>query len=110
MVRRSTNRIVRGMTTIKPPTTTRSRSIEAVCAQLGVPEKDWHLFKRWAGKSLTPQALDQLYAYVDVMIAVRCGKPGSDLLSLLIATGVDGEDLTVDELRAVVAALVSRAH
>ncbi|MBP1821049.1 hypothetical protein J3E61_004612 [Mycobacterium sp. OAE908] len=44
------------------------------------------------------------------MIAIRCGKPGSDLLSELIAMGVDGEDLTVDELRAVVAALVSRAR
>jgi len=30
------------------------------------------------------------------MIAIRCGKPGSDLLSELIAMGVDGED---DELR-----------
>ncbi|MBE1546402.1 cytochrome P450 [Mycobacterium sp. OAS707] len=97
------------MTTIKPPTTTHTRSIEAVCTQLGVPQKDRHLFERWAGKSLTSQALDQLYAYVDVMIAIRCGKPGSDLLSELIAMGVDGEDLTVDELRAVVAAMVSSA-
>jgi cytochrome P450 len=110
MVRRSTSRIVRGMSTIKSPRTSHSRSIEAVCAQLGVPQKDWHLFKRWAGKPLTSQALDQLYAYVDVMIAIRCGNPGSDLLSLLIATGVDGEDLTVDELHAVVAALVSRVR
>jgi hypothetical protein len=44
------------------------------------------------------------------MIAIRCGKPGLDLLSELIATGVDGEDLTVDELHAVVAALVFRVR
>jgi hypothetical protein len=43
------------------------------------------------------------------MIAIRCHRPGTDLLSELIATGVGGEDLTVDELRAVVVAMVSRA-
>jgi len=97
------------MNTIKPPATTRRQSVTDVCAQLGVPDKDWHLFKRWAAESLTSKALDELHAYVDVMIADRCCKPGTDLLSQLIATGVDGEDLTVDELRAVVAAMVSRA-
>jgi cytochrome P450 len=97
------------MTTTEPRTPVRRRSIEEVCAQLGVPARDWHLFKRWAGRSLNSKTLDELYAYVDVMIADRCCKPGTDLLSQLIATGVDGEDLTVDELRAIVAALVSRA-
>ena len=98
------------MTTIEPPRTTRSQSIDEVCAQLGVPPKDWHLFKRWATDSLNPKTLDELYAYVDVMIADRCRRPGDDLLSELIATGVDGEDLIVDELRAVVAAMVSRTR
>jgi cytochrome P450 len=97
------------MRTVNPPRTARHRSIDDVCALLGVPPKDWLLFKRWAGESLTSKALDQLYAYVDVMIADRCCKPGTDLLSQLIATGVDDEDLTVDELHAIVAALVSRA-
>ena len=98
------------MTTIEPPRTTRNQSIADICTQLGVPPKDWHLFQRWAGKSLSSKTRDQLYAYVDVMIAARCCAPGSDLLSELIATGVDGEDLTVDELHAIVAALVSRAN
>ena len=97
------------MTTTEPPRATRQRSIDEVCALLGVPPKDWHLFRRWAGQSLTSKTLDQLYAYVDVMIADRCCKPGTDLLSQLIATGVEGEDLTVDELHAIVAALVSDA-
>jgi cytochrome P450 len=97
------------MTTTTPPRATHHRSIDDVCARLGVPPKDWHLFKRWAGECLTSKTLDQLYAYVDVMIADRCCKPGTDLLSQLIATGVDGEDLTVEELHAIVAALVSRA-
>jgi cytochrome P450 len=42
------------------------------------------------------------------MIADRCRKPGSDLLSYLIQLEVDGEQLTVDELRAIVACLVRR--
>jgi hypothetical protein len=52
------------------------------------------LFRRWR-ESLNPKALDELYAYVDVMIADRCRKPG--------------EELTVDDLRAIVASLVSGA-
>ena len=97
------------MTTIEPPTVARSRSIIDVCTRLGVPPRDWHLFERWAGKSLNPQELDALHGYVDVMIAHRCCHPATDLLSGLIEEGVDGEGLTVDELRAVVAAMVSRA-
>jgi cytochrome P450 len=96
------------MTTIEPRTL-QSRSIADVCALLGVPGNDWHLFKRWAAESLNSKALDELYAYVDVMIAERCRRPGDDLLSKLIEAGIDEAELTVDELRAVVAALVSRA-
>ena len=59
-----------------------------------MPRKDWYLFRRWR-ESLNPKALDELYAYVDVMIADRCRKPG--------------EELTVDDLRAIVASLVSGA-
>jgi cytochrome P450 len=63
--------------------------------------------ERWAGESLNSKSLDELYAYVDVMIADRCTKPGDDLLSQLIQLEVDGEELTVDDLRMVVAALVA---
>ena len=73
------------------------------------PRRDWHLFRRWAGESLNSKALDQLHAYVDVMIAERCRKPGDDLLSHVIETGLDGEDLTVDDFRAIVASLAARA-
>jgi cytochrome P450 len=114
MVRRATNRIVRvvpttkegEMTTTKPLTIHRY-PIAGVCAVLGVPRKDWHLFRRWAGESLNSKSLDELNAYVDVMIADRCTKPGDDLLSKLIQLEVDGEELTVDDLRMVVAALVT---
>jgi cytochrome P450 len=98
------------MTTTEPMRTVRRHSIQGVCAQLGVPHKDWHLFRRWVGESLNSKALDALYAYIDVMIADRCRTPGDDLLSELIQSGIDGEELTVDELRAIVAVLVSGAE
>ena len=87
-------------------TEVRSQRINDLCSQLGVPLKDWHLFLRWAAESLTSKALDELHAYVDVMIADRCYKPRTDLLSQLIEASVGGEELTVDELHAAVAALV----
>ena len=58
---------------------------------------------------MNSKALDELHAYVDVMIGDRCRAPGTDLLSELIETGIDGEELTDDELRAIVATLVTRA-
>jgi cytochrome P450 len=42
-------------------------------------------------------------------IADRCRKPGDALLSVLIEAEVDGEKLTVDDMRAAVASLVSGA-
>jgi hypothetical protein len=95
------------MTITEPLKAIHGRSIKDVCALLGVPRTDWHLCRRWAGESLNSKAVDEIRAYVDVMIADRCRKPGDDLLSNLIQNGVDGEELTVDDVRAVVAALVS---
>lgn len=97
------------MTTTEPSRATRRDSIAGLCARLGVPGKDWHLFGRWASESVNPKALDELYAYVDVMIADRCRKPGTDLLSELIQNGIEGEELTVDDMRAIVATLVFQA-
>lgn len=94
-------------TTTTSPDTDRPSSIAAVCDALGVPRQDWRLFSRWAAGPLTPKALPALYSYVDVMIADRCRKPGADLLSNLIQLKVDGEDLTVDDIHRLVAALVA---
>jgi cytochrome P450 len=95
------------MTATEPLTTDRRYPIAGVCALLDVPRKDWQLFSRWADESLTSKSLDVLFAYVDVMIADRCRKPGDDLLTQLIHLEVDGEELTVDRLRAIVASLVA---
>jgi cytochrome P450 len=90
-------------------TNTRQESIAAVCEALGVPRPDWRLFYRWAAGPLTPKALDALYAYVDVMIADRCRRSTDDLVSKLIELEVDGEELTVDDIRRFVADLVAGA-
>ncbi|WP_157681428.1 hypothetical protein [Mycobacterium sp. JS623] len=67
------------------------------------------MFIRSASESLNSKALDELYAYVDVMIADRCRQRGTGLLFELIQTGINGEELTVDDLRSIVAALFFRA-
>jgi cytochrome P450 len=88
---------------------TRQSTTAAVCEALGVPQNDWPLFYRWAGSPLTPKGTDELYYYVDVMIAERCRKPADDLMTTLTALEVDGTELTVDDIRRFVATLVTGA-
>lgn len=86
-----------------------ARQMSIVCQVLGVPRDDWLLFWRWADELSNPKILDALHTYVDVMIADRCRKPNGDLLAKLIELNVDGEELTVDDIRRFVAALVAGA-
>jgi cytochrome P450 len=102
------------MTTTEPLHTTAAsvitaRPVSIVCELLGVPRDDRLLFWRWAGDLSSPKALDELHAYIDVVIADRCRKPTADLLSHLIQLEVDGEDLTIDDIHRLVAALVAGA-
>jgi cytochrome P450 len=87
----------------------RAYPVSAVCATLGVPGADWPLFARWAAEFLDPKAIDELYAYLDVMIAERCSRATDDLLSELIRLNVDDDGLTVDDLHTIVAVLVAGA-
>jgi len=89
--------------------TTIQNPIATVCDALGVPKEDWHLFQRWAAGPMTPKALDALHAYVDVMMADRCRRSTDDLLAKLIELEVDGEELTVDDIRRFIADLVAGA-
>jgi cytochrome P450 len=88
---------------------TRQDTTAAICEALGVLQKDWPLFYRWAAAPLTPKGTDELYYYVDVMIAERCRRPADDLMTALIALEVDGTELTVDDIRSFVASLVTGA-
>lgn len=80
-------------------------SVRDVCAMLGFPRRDWDHVSR----SATAGDRDALDAYVDVMIADRCYRLGDDLLSELIRTGVDGLDLTSEEIQLAVWTMLTLA-
>ncbi|MDT5078475.1 MAG: hypothetical protein QOJ80_3112 [Mycobacterium sp.] len=86
-----------------------TRSVRAVCARLGVPGADWNQMAQWAAELGEHRTHDALHAYVDVMIADRCAHSTDDLLSELIRTGVAGLDLTSDEIRLAVTAMLALA-
>jgi hypothetical protein len=86
-----------------------TRSVRAVCASLGIPAADWNLIAQWAGELGEHRTHDALDYYVDVMIADRCTCATDDLLSELISTGVAGLDLTAEEIRLAIAAMLALA-
>jgi cytochrome P450 len=79
-------------------------SVHVVCAALGVKRSDWERLARWADDVAD---LDALYHYVDVMVADRCGRMRDDLLSDLIVADIDHDGLTSDEIRRLVATLLT---
>jgi cytochrome P450 len=93
--------------------------IPIICALLGAPPEDWELFSDWTddileafgwnAASQTPTILASwaaLDAYLDDMIARRRHTLTDDLISELIRAEDDGERLSTDELRMLVASLL----
>lgn len=78
-----------------------------VYTALGIPCRDRPQLARWANGRLDMHARDALHAYIDVLIADRCRRIGDDLLSRLIVHGLGGTELDTDELRGIVAALLT---
>jgi cytochrome P450 len=90
-----------------------------ICALLGAPPEDWHLFSDWTddikkifdwnvaedGPAILA-AWDQLDAYLEDMIARRRASLSGDLISELIRTEDDGDRLTHDELLMLCATLL----
>ncbi len=89
-----------------------------ICALIGAPREDWRLFSEWTDEifkafnfqadatfdeSAIMRAWGELDAYVDDMIAARRNTLTDDLLSELIRAESDGDRLTIDELRMLVA-------
>ncbi|AMO61339.1 cytochrome P450 [Mycolicibacterium phlei] len=89
-----------------------------MCALIGAPRQDWHLFADWTeeifralnfqpdvnfDESEVMRAWGELDAYVDDMVAARRDKLTDDLLSELIRAESGGDRLTLDELRGLVA-------
>ncbi|MGH9011334.1 MAG: cytochrome P450 [Acidimicrobiia bacterium] len=86
---------------------------------LGIPEEDHPQFLEW-GKTLgltlsysvaehvdaIEAALSGLYAATDRLCASRRRRPGDDLISRLVAAADQGDRLTDQELRSMVAAFV----
>lgn len=87
-----------------------TRSVRAMCARLGFPASDWSLLAQWAAELGERRSHEALDAYVDMMIADRCCRTSDDLLSELILIGVAGLDLTAEEIRLAVAAMLALAH
>lgn len=89
-----------------------------MCALIGAPSEDWHLFSDWTDEifkafNFQPNATfdeaaimrswSELDAYVDDMVAERRNHLTDDLLSELIRAESDGDRLNLDELRMLVA-------
>jgi cytochrome P450 len=93
--------------------------IEVMCEVLGVPPEDHHLFAAW-GDSLTyvlslelasriddvRRAAEGLGDYVDGLVADRTRAPRDDLVTDLVQASEDGDRLSPEELRAMIAALL----
>jgi cytochrome P450 len=78
--------------------------LRGLCDALGAPERDWWQLARWATRLDDADQRDAFGAYLDVLVAYRCGHPGEhgeDVVSDLIAHEVDGDGLTADEIREI---------
>jgi cytochrome P450 len=97
----------------------RQYPIPVICALLGAPPEDWVLFSSWPDDILKAfswdaakegsailTAWDALDNYIDDMLARRRHALTDDLISELIRAEDDGDRLSADELRMLVAALL----
>jgi cytochrome P450 len=97
----------------------RQYPIPIICALLGAPSEDWQLFSDWtddifkafswnvaAEIPVILAAWEQLDAYIDDMVAHRRHALTDDLVSELIRAEDDGDHLSADEMRMLVAGLL----
>ena len=97
----------------------RQYPIPIICALLGAPPEDWELFSDWTDAIFKVfswdvanetdsilAAWDELDAYIDDMVAHRRQTLTDDLISELIRAEDDGDHLSADELRMLVAGLL----
>ena len=97
--------------------------LRVICRLIGVPDSDVARFADWADALSTifgflspeqadaaTEALAKLNVYVDELLELRRGAPGDDLVSALVVAEVEGERLTHDEVRTMVANLIVAGH
>jgi cytochrome P450 len=93
--------------------------IPIICAMLGTPPEDWHLFSDWADDIFKVfdwnvvndepdilRAWKALENYLDGMVTRRRDALADDLLSDMIRAEVDGDRLAHDELLTLAATLL----
>jgi cytochrome P450 len=93
--------------------------IPIICQLLGAPRQDWQLFSHWATEIFRlfnqnlaedlptiQHALGELGTYVRSLVDRRRTEPGEDLLSALIAAGVDDHGLSSEDLVMLVEAVL----
>ncbi|WP_220210027.1 cytochrome P450 [Reticulibacter mediterranei] len=86
---------------------------KAIALVLGIPDKEWDIFRRWAGtppgtgplprtrEEAMQQAHDReqrMYDYFSELLAERRRSPSGDILSALSVAEVDGERLSESDL------------
>jgi cytochrome P450 len=97
----------------------RQYPIPIICAMLGTPSEDWHLFSDWADDIMKIfdwnvvndeadilRAWHALEDYLDDMVTRRRDALADDLLSDMMRAEVDGDRLTRDELLMLAATLL----
>ncbi len=97
----------------------REYPIPIICALLGTPREDWHLFSAWADDIFKVfdwnvvndapdivRAWKELEAYLDEMVTARRDALTDDLLSAMMRAEVDGDHLSHDELLTLAATLL----
>ena len=97
----------------------REYPIPIICALLGTPREDWHLFSAWADDIFKlfdwnvvndapdiVRAWKELEAYLDEMVTARRDALTDDLLSDMMRAEVDGDRLSHDELLTLAATLL----
>jgi len=97
--------------------------LRVICRLIGVPDADVEQFVGWADALSTifgflsaeqaqaaTLALAGLDSYVEDLLARRRSAPGDDLVSALVVAEVEGQRLTHDEVRTMVANLIVAGH
>ncbi|HEU5473618.1 MAG TPA: cytochrome P450 [Actinophytocola sp.] len=93
--------------------------VMVICELLGVPVGDRALIRQWAGTlvadtAYTPaqiaEAMGQVNAYLDELIAIRRRDPDDALISALIQANDDGRHLSAAELSSNIQLLLIAGH
>jgi cytochrome P450 len=95
--------------------------VTVISELLGVPEADRAKFAHWSQVLLRAPAgswrivlalpgMINFMRYLRTLIAMKRARPADDLVSALVAIEADGDQLSGDELQAMIAILLSAGH